>query len=91
MDVEFEKVCKEDGVTWLRYCPGICLQAMSKISKHLNQDNQFPSRVSNPEPPKSQSYTSLLSPILLHSSTNNIEKERRLQSSSGDSSPIQIH
>jgi hypothetical protein len=72
MGDEFGKICKEGGVTWLSYCPGICLQAMNKIAKHLNQDDQFSSRVSNPGPPKSQSYTSLLGPIFLHSTTNNI-------------------
>lgn len=45
-----------------------------QIAKHLNQDTRFPSRVSNPRP-KSQSYTSLLGPIFLHSSTNNIYKD----------------
>jgi hypothetical protein len=36
---------------WLRFCPGICLQAMSKIAKHPNQDSQFPSWVSNRDLP----------------------------------------
>ena len=88
MDDEFGKIGKEGGVTWLRSCLGICLQAMSKIADNLNQDSQFPSRLANPGPPKSKSCTCLLGPILLHSSTNNIYKERRLQSSSGDRSPF---
>jgi hypothetical protein len=55
------KLCERTrSWTNLRYCPGICLEGLRKITKNINQDNRSLGRDLNPGPPEYKSRSSVV-------------------------------